>query len=162
MEPSRHKKHLDKFWKICHTGFWQHALAICLRLIPVAKNACFENWGLFFWTVFKKISFFPYSLWLFIVLFVPLPPKLTMFCQKSSIFFIISSPIFKKRYGFCHFLYVFLFLVLDFLDFVFLLSFENMMLNMVCGYFVEFVECILLVLGVCCLQYMFSCLPLVF
>ena len=56
----------------------------------------------------------------------------------------------------------FLFLALDFLDFVFLLSFENMMLNIVCGYFVEFIEWGLLVLVVCCLQYMFSCLLLIF
>ena len=41
-----------------------------------------------------------------------------------------------------------MFLAFDFLDFVFLLSFENMMLNMVYGYFVEFVEWVLLVLVV--------------
>ena len=39
--PSSCEKHLDKFFKICHTDFWQLDLATCLRLILVVKNACF-------------------------------------------------------------------------------------------------------------------------
>ena len=64
--------------------------------------------------------------------------------------------------GFVIFSKYFMFLVFDFLDFVFLLSFENMMLNVVYGYFVEIDVWVLLVFGVCCLQYIFSCLPFVF
>ena len=39
-----------------------------------------------FRVVFKKISFFPRLLWLFIVLSVPLPSKLTVLIHKTSIF----------------------------------------------------------------------------
>ena len=53
----------------------------------------------------------------------------------------------RKGMGFDIFLMYFLFLTLDFLDCVFLLRFENMMLNMVCEYFVEFDEWFLLVFG---------------
>ena len=50
--------------------------------------------------------------------------------------------------GSLFFLKYFIFLAFDFLDFAFLLSFENMMLNMVYGYFVEFDVWVLLVLVV--------------
>ena len=80
--PSSCEKHLDKFFKICHTGFWQLHSATCSRLIPVMKNACFALWGLFLGQFSKKNSFFPRLLWLFIVLYVPLPSKLTVFPKK--------------------------------------------------------------------------------
>ena len=84
-----------------------------------SEKCVFCTLRVIFRAIFKNFSFFPRLLWLFIVLSVPLPPKLTMFSKKSSIFIIISSQIFKKRNEFCHFLYVFMFLALDFLDFVF-------------------------------------------
>ena len=49
--------------------------------------------------------------------------------------------------GFLIFSKYFMFLAFDFLEFVFLLSFENMMLNMVYGFFFEFDEWVLLVFG---------------
>ena len=49
--------------------------------------------------------------------------------------------------GSLFFLKYFIFLAFDFLDFAFLLSFENMMLNMVYGYFVEFDVWVLLIFG---------------
>ena len=101
--PSSHEKHLDKFFKFCHTGFWWLDLATCSQLIPVAKNV----WRVTFRAVFKNFSFFPHISWLFIVLFIPPSAKITISTHKTSILFIISSPIFKKRYGFCLFLNVF-------------------------------------------------------
>ena len=50
-----------------------------------------------FRSIFKNFSIFPRILWLFIVLSIPLPHKLTVFTPKSSIFFSISSPIFKNK-----------------------------------------------------------------
>ena len=44
--PFSRKKHLDKFFKTCHTGFWRLDLATCSRLILVAKNTCFAQIGL--------------------------------------------------------------------------------------------------------------------
>ena len=43
----------------------------------------------------------------------------------------------RIRYGFSYFLKVFHVLAFDFLEFVFLLSFEDMMLNMVYGFFLS-------------------------
>ena len=44
--PSNRKKHLVKFFKIYHTGFWWLDLATCSRLILVTKNTCFAQIGL--------------------------------------------------------------------------------------------------------------------
>ena len=76
MEPSRHnlltggpssqEKHLNKFFKICNTGFWRLDLVTCSRLIPVAKNVCFALWGLFLGqfskTLHFSLAYYDYSL----------------------------------------------------------------------------------------------------
>ena len=60
-----------------------------------------------FRAVFKNFSFFPHISWLFIILSILPSFKITVFTHKTSIFSLISSPIFKKRYGLCFFLNVF-------------------------------------------------------
>ena len=66
------------------------------------------------------------------------PPFSSLFLHQSL----------RKGIGSVFFSKYFMFLALDFLDCVFLLRFENMMLNMVYGYFVEFDVWVLLVLEV--------------
>jgi len=105
--PSSRGKHLDKIFQICHMGFSMACFGNLFATYFSLKKRVFYVLRVIFWTTFKNFSFFPRLLWLFIVLFVPLPPKLTMFSQKSSIFIIISSQIFKKRYGFSLFLQIF-------------------------------------------------------
>ena len=69
-----------------------------------------------FWTDFKNFSFFPRISWLFIFLSIFPSFKITVFTNKISIFFLTSSPILKKRYGFCFFLNVFHISCLRFLE----------------------------------------------
>ena len=71
------------------------------------KKRVFCTLKVIFRAIFKNFSFFPCILWLFIVLSVSASSKLIVFTHKTSIFVIISSPIFKKRYGFSLFLKVF-------------------------------------------------------
>ena len=85
------------------------------------------------------------------------------FSQKTSIFLIISTLIFKKRYGFSIFLKAFNVYNLWFLDFWVVVEIRKMWcLNMGWVYFVEFVEWVLLILIIWCLFHMFSCLLLIF
>ena len=106
--PSSREKHLNKFFKICNTGFWRLDLVTCSRLIPVAKNVCFALWGLFLGqfskTLHFSLAYYDYSL---SCPFLSLTNSPCSLQKKSSIFFIISSQIFKKRYGFYFFLNVF-------------------------------------------------------
>ena len=55
-----------------------------------------------------------------------------------------------------------MFLAFDFLDFVFLLSFENIILNMVYGYFAEIDVWVLLVFGCDAYNTCSSCVLLIF
>ena len=158
--PSNRKKNFNKFLKFCHTHFWQLELATCSRLNLVMKIACFAQWGLFS-EQFSKTFHFSLT---YCDCSVSPSSKLTVFTHKTSIFFVISSPIFEKRYEFCHFLYVFFVSTPWFLGFWVLLSFEKYDIRIWWfGYILaELVIWVLLVLGVWCLHYMFSCLPLIF
>ena len=80
-----------------------------------------------FRAIFKNFSFFPRISWLFIVLFVPPSAKIIVFTHKTSIFFIISSQIFKKSMGSVFLSMFFTFLALDFLNCVFVLRSKNKM-----------------------------------
>ena len=126
--PSSHEKHLEIFFKICHMGFWRLDLVTCSRLILVAKNTFCTNW-VKSKTVFKNFSVFLRITCYFIScppLHLPKPPfSLTKPPFSSSIIPQTS----RKGTGFLLFSKYFMFLALDFLDFVFLLRFENMMLE---------------------------------
>ena len=97
--PSSRKKHLDKFFKICHMGFWR----LVRNSFQSQKTRVLHNEG-YIQGIFQKPFIFPCISWLFIALSVSPSSKLTIFTHKTSIFSIISSPIFKKRYEFCLFL----------------------------------------------------------
>ena len=81
------------------------------------ENRVFCTMKVFFRTGFKNFSFFPRISWLFIFLSVFPSFNITAFTHKLSIFFLTSSPIFKKRYGFYFFLNVFHISCLRFLEF---------------------------------------------
>ena len=100
--PSR-EKHLDNFFKICVTGFWRLDMATCSQLIPVAKNACFAQIGLYSRQFSKTFQFFLASRACSLS-YPPLPlPKPPFSLTKPP----ISSSIFKKRYEFSLILKVF-------------------------------------------------------
>ena len=80
------------------------------------ENRVFCTIRVFFRTGFKNVSFFLRISWLFIFLSVFPSFKITVFTHKLSIFFLTSSPIFKKKYGFCFFLNVFHISCLRFLE----------------------------------------------
>ena len=127
--PSSREKHLDNFFKIYDTGFWRLNLATRLRLIPVAKNASFAQIGLNSRQFSKTFQFFPTSRAVSLsCLSLPLPKQpfsLTKPPFSSSILHQSS----RKGMSFLLFSKYFMFLALVFLDFVFLLKFENMMLE---------------------------------
>ena len=102
MDLSSCEKYLDKFFKICHTGFWP---LVC-DSIQSRKSHVLHNKGLF-QDSFQKLFIFP-SHHVTIHRLVRLSLyKITMFTHKTSIFVFISSAIFKKQYGSCLFLNVF-------------------------------------------------------
>ena len=118
---SSREKHLDKFFKICHTGFWQLDLVTCLRLIPVTKNVCFALWGLFSGQFSKKIFIFPSLIVTVHCLVRSFPFQTHRVLSKNPSF--SSQSLHKssrKGMGFLFFSKYFMFLALDFLDFVFL------------------------------------------
>ena len=118
---------------------------------------------IFFGTIFKIFSFFPRSLWLFIVLSVPLPHKLTVFLSKIHHFFIVSSSNFKKRYGFSIFLKIFHGYSPWFLGFWVFVEFWKYDARIWVGHsFVEIVLWVLLMLIVWCWYYTYTCLSLSF
>ena len=125
--PSSCEKHLDKFFKICHMGFWGLKLATCSRLILVAKKACFAQ---YFQDSFQKLFVFPSHLVTIHCLVRPSLFENHHFHTQNPPFsssFLYQSP--RKGMGFLLFSKYFMFLALEFLDFVFLLRFENMMLE---------------------------------
>ena len=100
---SNREKNLDKFLKFCHTSFWRLALGTCSRLTPIRKTRVLRIMGLF-QDSFQKLFSFPSH----IVTIHCLPlPNSPCSLSKTPFFFIISSPIFKNRYGFSIFLKVF-------------------------------------------------------
>ena len=115
------RKNLDKFLKFCHTSFWQLALGTCSRLTPVAKTRVLCIMGLFQDSVQKLFSFPSHIV---TVHCLPLPNS-PCSLSKTPFFFIISSPIFKNRYGFSIFLEVFHISNPWFLGLCVLLSFEK-------------------------------------
>ena len=145
--PSSHEKYLDKFLKFVTWVFGDLFATHSNR-----EKHVFCTMKVIFRAVFKNFSFFPRILWLFIILSVPLFSKITILTHKAFIFFIYSSPIFKKRVWVLSLSQCILcFYPLISWILCFLLRFENMMLKMICGYFVEFDVWVLLVLVVCCL-----------
>ena len=98
--PSNHEKHLDKFFKNFVTSVWWLVLATCTRLVSIAKNMCFALLG----QVLKLFSF-PSNIFYCSLScpFISLSNSLC-FSQKPPLFFIISTSILKKRYGFSYFL----------------------------------------------------------
>ena len=80
------------------------------------KNRMFCTMRVFFRSTFKNFSFFPRILWLFIFLSIFPSFKITVFTHNLTIFFLTSSPIFKKMYGFYFFLNVFHISCLRFLE----------------------------------------------
>ena len=152
------KKHLDKFFKFCHTGFWWLAPQLVCDSFQSQKSHVLRIEG-YFQGSFQ--IFFSFPSYIVIVHYLPLPNSPCSF-SKTSFFFIISSPIFKKRYGLSIFLKVFHVSNLWFLGFCVFVEFWKIWYsNTVWVYFVEFNEWVLLVLIVCCLLYIFSCLLLI-
>ena len=121
--PSNNEKHLDKFFKICHTGFWQLDLATCSWLILVAKNAYFAYWG-YFQDSFQKLFIFLSHIVTVHCLVCPfLFQTHRVHSQNlhfSSSFLYQSSRICMGSFFFSKY---FMFLALNFLDFVFLFGF---------------------------------------
>ena len=118
---SSREKHLDKFFKICHTGFWQLDLVTCLRLIPVTKNVCFALWGLFSGQFSKKNFIFPSLIVTVHCLVRSFPFQTHRVLSKNPSF--SSQSLHKSSregMGFLIFSKYSMFLALDFLDFVFL------------------------------------------
>ena len=110
-------------------------------------------------TVFKNFSIFPRSLSCPFISLTNSP----CFSKKSTIFFIISTSNFKKRYEFSIFLKVFHVYSLWFLFFWVVVEIWKMWCsNMGWVYCVEFVIWVLLILIIWCLIYMFSWLLLIF
>ena len=123
------EKHLYKIFKFFHTGFWRLELATCLWLIIVAKNACFAHWGLFS-ELFSKTFHFSLASRDYSLSCSPLPLPKSMFSHTNTTFsssFLHQSS--RKGMGSVSFSMYFTFLALDFLDFVFVLRSENMMIE---------------------------------
>jgi len=157
---SNRKKHLDKFFKICHTGFWR----LVRDSFQSRKTRVLHNEGYFqgsFHKTFQfSLTFCDFSLSCPFLSLTNSPCLL----QNPSFFFIISSPIFKNK------VWVFLFsqrfLCLKSLNswilyFWWVLK-KNDVRILVWVFLVEFDEWILLVLTVWCLLYIFSCLLFIF
>ena len=126
--PSSREKHLNKFFKICNTGFWRLDLVTCSQLIPVAKNVCFALWGLFLGqfskTLHFSLAYYDYSLSCPFLSLTNSPCSLQKNPPFSSSFLHKSS---RKGTGSIFFSMYFTFLALDFLDCMFVLKSENMM-----------------------------------
>ena len=132
--PSSREKHLDKFFKIFHMGFWWLDLVTCSWLILVTKNACFVLWG-FFSGQFSKTFHFSLA-YCDCSLSCPFFSLLNSPCSLKNPPFSSSSlhQSSRKGMGFVIFSMYFLFIALDFLDFEFLLSFEKYDVRIWFGY----------------------------
>ena len=106
------EKHLDEFFKCFVSGVSR--LAHDLTQSWKSGVLCFRD------SFFLKIFSFPsnFSDCSLSSLFTPFSNPPCFFTHKSTIFFNISTSIFKKRYGISYFLYVFLVYNLVFLDFL--------------------------------------------
>ena len=109
------------------------------------ENLVFYTMRVIIRAVLKNFSFFPRISWLFIILSILPSFKITVFTHKTSIFSLISSPIFKKRYGFCFFLTVFhiscprflgLCVFHDICEYNVWIWFSDVLLRLLCGFLV--------------------------
>ena len=112
-----------------------------------------------FKAVFQNFSVLLHLLWLFVV---SLFQTHRVYSQNLHFLHHLFTNLQEQGMGFLIFSKYFMFLAFDFLDFVFLLSFENIILNMVYGYFVEIDVWVLLVFGCDAYNTCSSCVLLIF
>ena len=155
--PSSGKKHLENFSKIFSMAAWLGDL-FATWFSHEKRMFCALR------TVFKTFQFSLEHFWLFIVFLIRLSHILTMF--HSQIHHFSSSSLLqtsRKGMGFLIFSKYSMFIVLDFLIFELMLSFEKLEFRiLVWVYLTEFVKCTLLTLRIWCLIYMVLCTLLIF
>ena len=126
------RKKLRQIFKILSHRFLAACSGDLFTTYFSRENCVYCTLRVFFKTVFKKFLVFPHILWQFIVSFFQ-----THHVHSQELHFLhhLFTNLQEKGIGSLIFLKIFMFKAFEFLDFVFELSFENMMFEYWFGYF---------------------------